>query len=92
MPGVVIAIAEEDDEVERRRAACSTCRTSSGLAGPSLSSQRELVGNRVRLVEDLRRERRPKSCGLRSCATGKRRTVTPFTCSTPAGSSFFQVT
>jgi hypothetical protein len=37
-------------------------------------------------------DRRPKSSGLRSWATGKRRTVMPFTCSTPAGSSFFHVT
>ncbi len=66
MPRVVVAIAEEDDEVERRRPRGSTCSTSAGLAGPSLSSQRELVGDRVRLLEDAGASAARSRCGLRS--------------------------
>ena len=55
------------------------------MAGRPLAVEpRELVGERVRLVEDAA-ERRPNSCGSRSWSTGKRRTVTPLICSTPAG-------
>ena len=92
VPRVVVAIAEEDEEVELGAPRCSTCSISAGLAGPSLSSQRELVGDRVRLARTPARDRRPKSCGLRACAhreSGAR--VTPLTCSSPGGSSFFHV-
>ena len=36
-------------------------------------------------------DRRPKRCGSRALRTGKRRTRTPFTSDSPAGSSFRHV-
>ena len=88
--GVIVAVAEEQavvvvggvfrDVVDERR------------AGRALGVEPvELVAERVALPK-TRSERLPNTCGSRSCLTRNRRTGMPFTASTPAGSSFRQVT
>ena len=85
VPGVIVAIAEEEDEVEIGAPRGRGSRSSAGLAGPSLSSQASSSASECALVEHARAIAGRTRAGCRSCATGKRRTGTPLTCSTPAG-------
>ena len=74
--GVVVAEAEEEEEVVARALRVATCAMSAGLVGPSLSSQRELVGDRVRLRRRRARDRAAEVARDRARATtGKRRTA-----------------
>ena len=74
VPRVVVAIAEEDEVVERRRAPGS--RSSPGSPGLRSRARRARRRSSARCLK-TRSECRPKSRGTRSCRTGNRRTVTP---------------
>ena len=89
VPRVVVAIAEEDEEVERRLFS-RRCRMRAGLVGPSLSSQRSSSASEC-VRSNTRCESRPNSSVRRGRDTGNRLTLMPLTFSSPAGSSFFQV-
>ncbi len=66
--GVVVAVAEEDEEVERRQPIARRTRPLPGLAGPSLVEPGELVGHRVL------RGRTRRAIGARTRAAGARAT------------------
>ena len=74
---VPVAIAEEDEPVVCRPRASRTCRRSAGLVGPSASSHASsswMECTRLKTASC----RRAKSVTSRWCATGNRRTGTPW--------------